>query len=81
MTRISPFQRVRDLKWPIRMYQDLRIAFHSLVKLLICLGSLLDANLMRNYEAWVCSPGYDHIAQVSIVFLHIALTRAYRKTL
>lgn len=63
------------------MYQDLRVTFNSFIKLFISLGSLIDANLMRNDEAWVCPPRDDHIAQVSVVFLDVTLTGADCKTL
>lgn len=63
------------------MYQDLRVAFNSLVKLLISLGSLINADLVRDNEAWVCPARDDHVAQVSIVSLNVALTGANCETL
>lgn len=63
------------------MYQNLRVAFNSLVKFLISRGSLINADLVRDNEAGVCSPRNDHIAQVSVVFLDVALAGANCKTL
>lgn len=63
------------------MYQDLRVAFDSFVKFFISFGSLVDADLVRDNEAWVCPPRDDHIAQVSVVFLDVTLTGANYQTL
>ena len=63
------------------MDQDLRVTLHSLVKLLIRCGRLVNTNFMGNNETWIRPPRYDHVAQVSIIFLDITLTGANRKTL
>ena len=58
------------------MYQDLCVAFNSLVKLLICLGRLVNPDLVRDNEAWVGSSRNNQIAQIPIVLLDVALTGA-----
>lgn len=63
------------------MYQNLRVAFNPLVKFLISRGSLINADLVRDNEAGICSPRDDHIAQVSVILLDVALAGAKCKTL
>lgn len=63
------------------MNQNLGITFHSFVKFLISLGSFVDRNLVRDNKRRVRAARNNHIAQVSIVFLDIALTGANGKTL
>ena len=63
------------------MYQDLCVAFNSLVKFLIRPGRLVNADLVRDNEAWVRSSRDNHIAQVPIVLLDVALTGANGKAL
>ena len=63
------------------MYQNLRVAFNSLVKFLIRHGCLVNADLVRDNEAWVCSSRDNHIAQIPIVLLDVALTGANGKAL
>ena len=63
------------------MYQDLCVAFNSLVKLLIRPGRLVNADFVRDDEAWVCSSRDNHIAQIPIVFFDVALTGANGKAL
>ena len=63
------------------MYQDLCVAFNSLVKLLIRPGRLVNANFVRDNEAWVCSSSDNQIAQIPIVLLDVALTGTDGKAL
>ena len=63
------------------MYQDLCVAFNSLIKLLIRPGRLVNADFVRDNEAWVCPSRDNHIAQITIVFLDVALTGANGKAL
>ena len=63
------------------MYQDLCVAFNSLVKLFISPGRLVNANFVRDNEAWVCPSRDNQIAQITIVFLDVALTGANGKAL
>ena len=63
------------------MYQDLCVAFNSLVKLLIRPGRLVNADFVRDNEAWVCSSSDNQIAQIPVVLLDVTLTGANGKTL
>ena len=63
------------------MNQNLGITFRSFVKFLISLGCLVDRNLVRDNERRVRPARDNHIAQVSIVFLDIALSGPNGKTL
>ena len=58
------------------MDQDLRVSFDAFVELLICCRSVVNADLMGNDEARLCSSSNDEITQVPVIRLHIALTSA-----
>ena len=56
------------------MNQDLRISLYPLIELLVCHRSVINCDLVRNDEAWLCSSSNNEISQMSVVSLDIALT-------
>ena len=63
------------------MNQDLGIALNSLVKFLVCGRRVIDVNIVRDDKARICLSRDNHVSQVSIVLLNIALACADSKTL
>ena len=63
------------------MDQDLGIALNPLVKLLVCRRSVINIDLVRDDEARICLSRDDHVSQVPVVFLDVALACADGKTL
>src|SRR5690606_21888060 len=55
---------------------DLRVAVHPLVELVIGVGRLVQSELVGDDEAGLRPALDDHVAQVPVVALHVALTRA-----
>ena len=57
------------------MYEHLSITFYALIELVIRRLGIVDTDLMAHDEARLSVAGNDHVAQVSIVLLHVALAR------
>jgi hypothetical protein len=55
------------------MNQYLRVTLNPLVKFLVRSRCVVDVDLMRNHEAWLGLPRDNHVSQIPIVGLHIAL--------
>ena len=58
------------------MNDDLRVSIFPFVELLIGGLSISKCNLVRNHEAGLGLAGNDHIPEVSVISLHIALSSA-----
>jgi hypothetical protein len=56
------------------MNQYLRLPILPTVKFRIGLGSIFNANLMTDNERRFRATGYDHVAEVAVIGLNIALT-------
>ena len=65
----------------VRMNQHLRVALNTLVELLVCPRRLIDLNLVGDDKRRVSTAGDDHVAQVAIVLLDVALPRSKCETL
>lgn len=63
------------------MYQDFRVPFYPLVKLLVRCRRVVHPTLMTDNEAWICFARDDHVAEVAIVLLDIALPSTKREIL
>jgi hypothetical protein len=63
------------------MNQNLSIPILPPIKLYISLRRLLNADLVRDDEGGFGAPGDDHVAQVAIVLLDVALACAYCQAL
>jgi hypothetical protein len=63
------------------MNQNFSIPILPPIKLYIRLRRLLNADLVRDNEGGLGSPGDDHVAQVTVVLLDVALTCAYCQAL
>ena len=63
------------------MDQNLCIALDALVKLLVCLRRFVNTDLMGDDKGRVSAAGDDHIAEVPVIFLDIALTRSESEAL
>jgi hypothetical protein len=55
------------------MNKHLRIPFDPLVELLISHWRFVDVDLVRDNEARLCFPCYDHISQIPVVGFDITL--------
>lgn len=71
----------QSVQRPVGMYQNLCVPIDPLVKLLVRFRRAVNLNLMRHDEAGLCLARDDHIAQISIVSLDVALSRAQRQSL
>lgn len=58
------------------MYQDFRISFHPLIEFLIRSGRVFNTNLMTDDKTGIGFARDDHITEIAIVFLDVALPRA-----
>jgi hypothetical protein len=56
------------------MDQHLRVAFDSLVELVVGDLSILDADLMRDDKAWLRLACDDQVAQVAVVLFDVTLS-------
>ena len=63
------------------MNQHFRIAFDTLIKLLVCLRRFVNTDLVRDHEGRVGAAGDDHIAEVAVILLDVALTRSKSEAL
>lgn len=63
------------------MNQDLRVSVLSPIELRICFGCLVNTDFVRYDEGWFCDPRNDHIPEVAVVSLDIALTGSNCQTL
>lgn len=70
-----------NFQFTVRMNQHLRIPFDPLVKFLVRRRRILDVDLMRNNEARLRLPCYDHVAKISVVRLDITLAGTEREPL
>lgn len=58
---------------PVWMNQDFRISFHPLIEFLVRSGGLIDTNLVTDNKTGICFAGDDHITEIAIVLLDVAL--------
>jgi hypothetical protein len=63
------------------MDQHLRITFDPLVKLLVCRRRFLDVDLMRYHEARLRLARYNHVSEIPVVGLYVALPGTDRQSL
>lgn len=62
---------------PLRVQHDLRVALDPLVELVVRRGRLVQGQFMRNDEVRLRPALDDHVAQVPVVALHVALPRTH----
>ena len=70
-----------ELKAAIGVNQNFGVPFDALVEFVISHLSILNANLMGDDETWLRLSRNNHISQVPVVGLDVALTRAQGQTL
>ena len=63
------------------MDEHLSIALNALIKFLVCSRCIINTDLMRNNERRISTARDDHVAEVAVVFLDVALARAEREAL
>ena len=63
------------------MNQNFCITFDTLIELLICLRRIVNTDLVGDDKGRVGAAGDDHIAEVAVILLDIALTRSKSKAL
>ena len=59
------------------MNKDLRIAILPAIELRIGLRRLIDGDLVADDEGGLGAAGDDHVAQVAVIGLHVALPGSY----
>ena len=69
------------LKRPIRMYQNLGVTLHPLIKLLIGSRSLVKPNFVRDHETRLGLARYDQVPQIPVVLLDVTLAGPDGQTL
>lgn len=70
------FPKHGNSKAAIRVNQYFSVPVDPLVKLLICYGSIFDANFVGNNEARLRLSCNDQIPQVAVIRLDVALASA-----
>lgn len=63
------------------VHKNLGVSFNTLVKLFVCLGSTVQADLVTHHETWLGTTRYDHVTQVSVVSLDVTLPSSKVQTL
>lgn len=63
---------------PIGVNENLSVSINTPVKLVVRDFGVLKPNLVGYHKTWLCLSGYDEVAEISVVGLDIALTRAER---
>lgn len=67
--------------WAIGVNQNLGISVFSLVELDISTRRFINADFMRHDERWLCAPRDNHISEVTVVCLDVALAGSDGKSL
>lgn len=65
----------------IGMNDDLGIALHALVELVVCSLGLVNANLMRHHETGLRLAGNNQVSQLPVVRLDVTLACAEGESL
>jgi len=70
-----------SVQWTIGMNQHFSVTILPTIEFHVGFGCLVDTDLVGDHKAWLCDPGNDHVAEISVVHLDVALASANRKSL
>src|SRR5215469_4291208 len=65
----------------LRLENNLRITLNTLIKLVICHRGIVERDCIRDHKARLRSSGNNHVTQVAIIALDIALSSSQAQAL